>query len=449
MCIGPDKLFYNYVTLYVYGSTIVPTANSASIFYGRGYPIGGTWYNATIVVDSSAVQQKPGLTNSYVYLAASNGNWTQAIYRGSTLSGLIAPSGVHSSVCNHAAFYGEFENVGTGAMTSSNAAARNAACDHSLTAGQMAAFSIDQVFGHAFSGYSSNSTSFIDSTLLDTISQSDAAQVGSAPSSLASTTSASLTSSTASGQTSKIATAIISASTTANDTSSFASSTFSSTGSSTGSLSSVAISLPATIANSASTTALSTALTAVTVGLTSAQFTDINSAVAYAQNSGIPTVSVQPGTYSAFTAMGSQTVTIAGPTATSVSDDQVVVYSSNTAGTVSFGTGNSKGVSLRNLNITNGASSSGLGPAVYAKGINLGIYTCALNSSAQGVYSASYGVTLIAKSYISGSDKLFYNSFTVYVYGSTLVPTMSETSIVYGKGATISGTNYNATVVVD
>ncbi|KAK3107953.1 hypothetical protein LTR53_017988, partial [Teratosphaeriaceae sp. CCFEE 6253] len=161
---GTDKLFYNYITLYVYGSTIVPTANSASIFYGQGYQTGGVWYNSSIVVDSSTVQQKPGLANTYVYLAQPNGNYTDAIFRGTNLGSLMAPTGVRTTVCSYVAIYGEFANTGSGAMTSANAASRNAACDQSLTSSQVSSFTIDQLFGHGFAGYSSSDTTWIDST---------------------------------------------------------------------------------------------------------------------------------------------------------------------------------------------------------------------------------------------------------------------------------------------
>ena len=182
---------------------------------------------------------------------------------------------------------------------------------------------------------------------------------------------------------------------------------------------------------------------------TSAQFSDVNAAVAYAQNSGIPSVSILAGTYSAVTIMGTQTITLAGPTASAVSDNQVVITSNGATGSLSFGTSNGRGLTLRNLNLTNSAVSSGVGPAISAKGVNVGIYTCALISSAQGVFSASYGVTLIANSYVQGTDKLFYNYPTIYLYGSTIVPTASGSSIFYGKGATIGSTNFNATLVVD
>jgi hypothetical protein len=150
------------------------------------------------------------------------------------------------------------------------------------------------------------------------------------------------------------------------------------------------------------------------VAPTSAQFSDINAAVAYAQNSGIPSISVLAGTYSAVIIPGTQTLTIAGPTASAVSDNQVIITSNGVAGSLSFGTANGRGLTLRNLNLTNTAS-SGVGPAIYAKGMNVGIYTCALISSTQGVYQASYGVTVITNSYLQGTDKIFYNYPTVYV----------------------------------
>jgi pectin methylesterase-like acyl-CoA thioesterase len=184
------------------------------------------------------------------------------------------------------------------------------------------------------------------------------------------------------------------------------------------------------------------------VATASAQFTDINAAVSYAQKSGIPSISVLAGTYSAVTVAGTQTLTISGPSASAVSDNQVVITSNDVTGSVSFGTSAGRGLTLRNLNLTNTAT-TGVGPAVNAKGVNLGIYTCALVSSAQGVYQASYGITVIANSLVQGTDKLFYNYPTAYIYGSTIIPTSSGSSIFYGKGAAISGVNYNATLVVD
>jgi pectin methylesterase-like acyl-CoA thioesterase len=184
------------------------------------------------------------------------------------------------------------------------------------------------------------------------------------------------------------------------------------------------------------------------VATASAQFTNINAAVSFAQKSGIPSISVLAGTYSAVTVAGTQTLTISGPSASAVSGNQVVIIASDEIGSVSFNTSGGHGLTLRNLNLTNTAT-TGVGPALNAKGINLGVYTCALVSSTQGCYQAAYGYTIIANSLVQGPDKLFYNYPTVYVYASTIVPTGSGNSIFFGKGNAISGVNYNATLVVD
>ncbi|OQO06498.1 hypothetical protein B0A48_08281 [Cryoendolithus antarcticus] len=445
---GPDKLFYNYVNAYVFNSVIVPTANSASIFYAQGYQQGGTWYNSSIVVDSSFVQQKPGLTNSYVYLATPNANYTEAIFRGTSLGSLIAPSGVRTTVCSYAAVYGEFANTGAGAMTTANAATRNAACDQSLTASQLSGYSVDQLFGHGFPGDSSFDTTWIDSSVLQAIQSADAAQVGSAPIvSVSSSTLSSTTSSASSTASTSLSTATTSSTATTDTTGTTTSGTATSTGTSSTDATSSGTSSTTSITSLSSSTS-STAASVLTVATASAQFSDIGAAVTAAQNSAIASITVLPGTYSAFVVPGTQVVTISGPAATAVSDNQVVITSSGT-GTITFGTSNGKGLTLRNLNITNTATTGGVGSAINAKGMNVQILTCALVSSAQGVYQSSYGITLIANSFISGTDKLFYNYPTVYVYGSIIQPLTSGSSIFYGKGATIGGVNFNATLVVD
>ncbi|KAH0261026.1 pectin lyase-like protein, partial [Aureobasidium melanogenum] len=204
-----------------------------------------------------------------------------------------------------------------------------------------------------------------------------------------------------------------------------------------------------TIASSA--TSSSPLATAITVALDgSAQFTAINAAVNAAQNSGVPTVVVKAGTYSESIAVsGTQTVTIVGPTASSVAQNQVNIVASGTNGVVNIATSNTQGVTLKNLNLTNLAT-SGTAPAVSVRGSKHGIYNCALVSSSYGVYYSAYGFALIASSYIEGTDKLFYNYPTVYVYGSTIVPTVSSASIMYAQGVAAGLSNAgNSTLVVD
>ncbi|CAD0110735.1 unnamed protein product [Aureobasidium uvarum] len=208
--------------------------------------------------------------------------------------------------------------------------------------------------------------------------------------------------------------------------------------------------IPSTSSTPASSS-ISSSGTAITVALDgSAQFTAINAAVNAAQNSGIPTVVVKAGTYSESIAIsGTQTVTIIGPTASSVAQNQVNIVANNAVGVVSIATANTQGITLRNLNLTNPAT-SGLAPAVSIRGSKHGFYTCAFVSSSSGVYYSSLGTSLIANSYLEGTDKLFYNYLTAYVYGSTIVPTASSASIMYAQGVAAGLSNAgNSTLVVD
>ncbi|THZ41685.1 pectin lyase-like protein, partial [Aureobasidium pullulans] len=192
-------------------------------------------------------------------------------------------------------------------------------------------------------------------------------------------------------------------------------------------------------------------LTALTVATdASGQYTAINAAISAAQNSGIPTVVVKAGTYSeAIAVSGTQTVTVVGPSASSVAQNQVNVIASGSNGVVNIATSSSKGVTFKNLNLTN-AATDGTAPAVYIRGSKHGFYNCALISGSTGVYFSSYGTALIANSYIEGVDKLFTNFPTVYVYGSTIVPTNSSALIVYAKGVAAGMMNAgNSTVVID
>ena len=128
----------------------------------------------------------------------------------------------------------------------------------------------------------------------------------------------------------------------------------------------------------------------------SGQFTAISPAVTYAQNNAIPSVTVLPGTYSeAVTIQGTQTLTIAGPSATSFTDNKVVIAAAASAGVVTLNTQKSTGVTFRNLNITNTIATAGTkAPAVSMQGVNMGFYGCALVSGGIGVYTATLGTTL-------------------------------------------------------
>jgi pectin methylesterase-like acyl-CoA thioesterase len=208
---------------------------------------------------------------------------------------------------------------------------------------------------------------------------------------------------------------------------------------------------PSTTSASTSTGSKSV-ITVATDG--SAQFTAIGAAVAAAQNSGIPTVSVLAGTYSeAVTVLGQATVTILGPSPTGVADystNQVTIEAPATP--FSIGSSQAKGVTVRNINIVNSATTpAGTNAvAVSLRGSNIAFYGCSIVSPGATAISATYGLAFFANSYIEGSDKIFYNLPTAYVYNSTIVPLSSGALIVYSKGGTPTGGSFaNSTVVFD
>lgn len=158
-------------------------------------------------------------------------------------------------------------------------------------------------------------------------------------------------------------------------------------------------------ASSTSASSATSKATAITVAFDgSAQFTAINSAIAAAQNSAIPSVVVQAGVYSeSIIIQGTQTVTISGPSASSYAQNQVVIAAPASGGVVSFNTQKSNGIVLRNVNLTNTISTpSAKAPAFYAYGSNMLLDTVALVSGGIGVYQSGFGTTMITNSYIEG-----------------------------------------------
>jgi hypothetical protein len=124
-------------------------------------------------------------------------------------------------------------------------------------------------------------------------------------------------------------------------------------------------------------------------------------------------VSVQAGTYSeSIVVQGTQTVTIAGPTASSFANNQVNIAASATNGVVSFNTQKSSGVVFRNVNITNTISvATAKAPAFLAYGSNMLLDTVSLVSGGTVVYQAGLGTTLITNSYIEGIASAILNYF--------------------------------------
>jgi hypothetical protein len=110
---------------------------------------------------------------------------------------------------------------------------------------------------------------------------------------------------------------------------------------------------------------------------------------------------------------------LVGATASPAADwsqNLVTILSPGTPFTI--GTSNGKGYTLRNINLL----TTSPGAVLSLIGGNVAFYGCSIISSGQGAVTSSIGVALFANCYIEGTDKIFYNYPTIYVYKSTIVP---------------------------
>ncbi|KGO76096.1 Pectinesterase, catalytic [Penicillium italicum] len=205
----------------------------------------------------------------------------------------------------------------------------------------------------------------------------------------------------------------------------------------------------ATTSASTSASTPSASATIVTVATdSSGQFTAIGDAITYAQNNGIPTVTVLAGTYTqAVTVSATPTVTVIGQSDATDDYAQNKVTISN-AGTVLTINNNVQQVSFKNVNFLNTASASG---AMVLKGNKYAFYDCQIVSTGTLGVTASVGLGFIANSYIEALDKILYGGANLYVYNTKIVPVDNSALLAYMKGTTQTGTStlYNSTVVFD
>ncbi|KAG9945803.1 carbohydrate esterase family 8 protein, partial [Aureobasidium melanogenum] len=441
---GPDKLFANYPTVYVYGSTIVPTASNALIMYGKGYAPGTTTAgNATLVVDSSSVVQKAGLSNSYVYLAAPNANYTQAIFRNNNLGSLIAPSGFYGGSCNYAAFYGEFSNFGAGAYSSANAQSRAGVCDVQLSVDQVSAFTIDKVFGNAFAGYGSFDTTWIDASVLSAIQKSDAAQT-------AAISSASVSSSSTS--TSSVSSSSVSSSYISNSASSSSANSTPSSGSSPSSSASSSTTMSVSSSSTCATPTPSATLV-VSQNATVCQYNNISAAIAALPNDSKPyTIYIEPGVYNeqlSITRNGKVTLVGATSFKNDYSQNQVKVQFSSGRLT-SAGqdeqtpvinakkTNDNSGLALYNIDFINSypqtANTAALAADFY--GNNMAAYGCSFIGF-QDTLLANKGTQVFSNCYVEGSIDFIWGFGTAYFYRS-VIASNTKGACVTAQGRVVS-----------
>ncbi|KAL0263758.1 hypothetical protein SLS55_002740 [Diplodia seriata] len=208
-----SKLIYNTPNMYIYGSTLTPTASNALVVFNKGVTSGTVVSsNSTVVLDSCTVAPKSGVTVTGISLAAANGGGSVVVYRNSALSSFILSTGVHVDSKTQTAlnFYGEFGNTGAGSY-SSNSAAR-ASYVNSLSVDQVSQFSVGKVFAGAPASVATANTNWINSSVVSIVQDSDSSQVATA-------SSASMVSSTTSSS-SSIASSVLSSSSVSSSSSS-------------------------------------------------------------------------------------------------------------------------------------------------------------------------------------------------------------------------------------
>jgi hypothetical protein len=110
------------------------------------------------------------------------------------MGSLISPQGVHPSAGTVSSFYGEFATTGPGSY-SKNVASRSS-YDNLLTADQVSQYTIDKILANAFPTYGSSSTTWVDSSVLSSIADADAAQLAASSSTSAISSTGSLVPST-------------------------------------------------------------------------------------------------------------------------------------------------------------------------------------------------------------------------------------------------------------
>ncbi|KAH7309880.1 pectinesterase [Stachybotrys elegans] len=208
----------------------------------------------------------------------------------------------------------------------------------------------------------------------------------------------------------------------------------------------------ATTAASISTTSANVAVTVAADG--SGQYSNVNSAISYAQANNIPTVTIKAGTYTeTISIQATAAVTIVGETGSTGEDySGNLVTLSNGGGNapvVEFFTSASKGVTWQSVNFINSNPSSSAG-VIFLRGSRNAFYSCQITAAGEVAFTGSYATGIIASSYIEAFSKVIYGYASLYIYDSTITATNNNALLVYNQGgADGTGKLFNSTIVFD
>ncbi|KAF1928169.1 carbohydrate esterase family 8 protein [Didymella exigua CBS 183.55] len=435
---GTDKIFYNVPSMYIYKSTIVPLSTGASVVFSKGATVGSTFYNSTVVFDSSSIEQKAGYSNTGVFLAAPNGAGSTVIYRNVAMGSLISTSGFHPTAATVSSFYGEFANTGAGSYV------RNAATrppyDSLLTADQVSQYTIDKVFTNAFAPYGSSSTSWIDSSVLSSVADSDAAQLSAAAAS--STSSTFSTFSTSSLTPSSTANATVSASLSAT-----ASASLNAT---------VSASLSATASSTASSCAPSATLIVSKDSGLECAYNNVTAAIAALPNdSQAYTIQIGAGVYNeqiSITRKGKVTLIGATNSTRDYTQNQVTIQTSNgvltsagrneiTPAIYAKKTSDNSGLALYNINFANVYPQTKDTAALAADfyGSNMAAYGCSFTGF-QDTLLANKGTQVFSNCYIEGSVDFIWGYSTAFFHQCMIITNTPGTCIAAQSRQTATAT---------
>lgn len=419
---GTDKLFYGYLGLYVFNSTVTATASSSTIIYSHGYST-PTQFSQT-VLDSCSIIQKPGTTNTYVYFAGANGDGSQAVLKYTSMASMIAPAGTRALGTN--GLFGEYATTGPGSY-----AYGTGRVDTLMTSSMLSNCTIDYVFANSFTGYTTPNTSWVDPSVLKAISAANLV-ISSSTSSLSLTSLLSLSSSPSS---------MLGASSTESSTL-FSTSPVTSGTNSTASLPSTSVSASSTSSASATATCVlptSVPPTAYVVGPSSscARYTSITAAIAALPvDSTTQYIYILAGTYTEQVPSFAR----AGPTIFRGESTSPLSQSSNIvtlqfSGSVLSSAGGSetysvfrstsysaKNYAFYNINFVNIApiSPNMIAIAMDIKAQQVGFYSCGFTSG-QGTFLANYGTFFLSGCYIEGSQDFVWGYGEFFVSNSKIV----------------------------
>ncbi|KAF5964452.1 pectinesterase [Fusarium bulbicola] len=436
---APDKVLYNFPSLYLYGTTVTATNSNGLIVYNKGGLSGSTLYNSTVVFDTCDISQKSGSTNTRVFLAAGNGDGSVAVFRDTSIGSFITATGVYVDAKTQSKLnsYIEFGTTGAGSYPN-HVADRSQYMTLVTDPKDLSPYEISAFFKSAYPSVAVSSLDWIDQGVLSAIQASNAKDF---KQDVETTTSAAPTTESATGTsdskktTSESLTKAADPVTTTSDALSKATSATSTTEESTSAA-------PTTSSCSLPSSVPSTAFVVGPKSNPCASYDTVASAIAALPADGTSQyVYILAGTY-----QGQVSVTRTGATVfrgettdgsspknnkvTITASNAVLSSSSGSLGTATFSASKyeAKSVSFYNINFENSfnPTTNNLALAVYAKGTKVAFYGCDIDSS-QGTLYLDYGNFFFSHSKISGTTDFLWGQGAGYIYNSVIVSRGSTT----------------------